>query len=96
LPFLCTVLVSRFGRAIFEPAPDSHGGFVDMRGTIAKLKADRGFGFIRPDDGGKEFFFHRSGVAEDAYDKLHDGQIVEFETENSAKGPRATNVRPVA
>jgi CspA family cold shock protein len=68
--------------------------FVVMRGQIAKLKPDRGFGFIRPDDGSKELFFHRSSVADDGYDQLSEGQSVDFETQESPKGPRANNVRP--
>ena len=65
-----------------------------MQGQIAKLKTDRGFGFIRAEGGGKEFFFHRSSVAEDGYDQLYEGQNVTFEPEESPKGPRANNVRP--
>ena len=66
-----------------------------MRGTVTKLKADRGYGFIRPDEGGEEVFFHRSVVADDGYDRLQEGQAVTYETENSPRGPRAANVTPV-
>jgi CspA family cold shock protein len=65
-----------------------------MQGQIAKLKTDRGFGFIRPEGGGKELFFHRSSVADDGYDSLYEGQSVTFESEETPKGPRAGNVRP--
>jgi CspA family cold shock protein len=61
-------------------------------GTIKRLVRDRGFGFIR-DDGGQEWFFHRSAVAQGAFDKLAEGQRVSFDEEASAKGPRAGNVR---
>ena len=60
-------------------------------GTIKRLVRDRGFGFIR-DDGGQEWFFHRSSV-EGSFDQLNEGQRVSFEEEPSAKGPRAGNVR---
>ncbi len=60
-------------------------------GTIKKLVADRGFGFIAAEDG-KEFFFHRSGTEGD-FDSLQGGEKVSFEIEASPKGPRATNVR---
>jgi CspA family cold shock protein len=61
-------------------------------GTIKRLVRDRGFGFIR-DDGGQEWFFHRSAVAEGVFDTLAEGQRVSFDEESSAKGPRAGNVR---
>jgi CspA family cold shock protein len=64
-------------------------------GTIKRLVRDRGFGFIR-DDGGQEFFFHRSSVQEGAFDQLNEGQRVSFEEEPSNKGPRANNIRPEA
>jgi len=60
-------------------------------GTIKRLVRDRGFGFIR-DDGGQEWFFHRSSV-QGSFDQLSEGQRVSFEEEPSAKGPRAGNVR---
>ena len=61
-------------------------------GTIKRLVRDRGFGFIR-DDGGQEWFFHRSGV-QGSFDQLAEGQRVAFDEESSPKGPRAGNVRP--
>jgi CspA family cold shock protein len=60
-------------------------------GTIKRLVRDRGFGFIR-DEGGQEWFFHRSSV-QGSFDSLIEGQRVSFEEEPSAKGPRAGNVR---
>ena len=60
-------------------------------GTIKRLVRDRGFGFIR-DDGGQEWFFHRSSV-QGSFDELNEGQRVSFDEEPSAKGPRAGNVR---
>jgi CspA family cold shock protein len=60
-------------------------------GTIKRLVRDRGFGFIR-DDGGQEWFFHRSGV-QGSFDQLAEGQRVAFDEETSPKGPRAGNVR---
>ena len=64
-----------------------------MRGTIKKLIRDRGFGFIRAADG-QEVFFHRSGLPiDDDFDRLIEGDSVEFDVEQSPKGPRAVNVR---
>jgi CspA family cold shock protein len=61
-------------------------------GTIARLLIDKGFGFIR-DEGGLEHFFHRSSVRNAVFELLREGQRVEFTEEDSAKGPRAGDVR---
>ncbi len=61
-------------------------------GTIKKVVADRGFGFIAADDE-KEYFFHRSGLSASLdFDRLVGGERVTFEIEQSPKGPRATRV----
>ena len=64
-------------------------------GKIKKLVSDRGFGFISDTDG-REVFFHQSSVLDVGFDTLAEDQKVEFEIEQSPKGPRAINVRPVA
>ena len=64
-------------------------------GSIKRLVRDKGFGFIR-DDGGQEWFFHRSAVTDGSFDQLGEGQRVTFDEEPSAKGPRASNVRGAA
>lgn len=61
-------------------------------GTIARLLIDKGFGFIR-DDTGVEHFFHRSAVRGAVFELLREGQNVEFQNEDSPKGPRAADVR---
>ena len=62
-------------------------------GTIKKVVADRGFGFISAEDE-KEYFFHRGGLdASLDFDRLVGGEPVEFEIESSPKGPRANKVR---
>jgi len=60
-------------------------------GTIKKIVADRGFGFIASEDG-KEYFFHRSAI--DNFDSLRGGERVSFDTEPSPKGPRAAPRQP--
>jgi cold shock protein len=62
------------------------------RGTIAKVVRDRGFGFIRGNDG-RDIFFHRSGLVNLNFDDLEQGLTVDFEVEKGAKGLRAANVR---
>jgi cold shock protein len=62
-------------------------------GTIKKVVSDRGFGFIGADDG-KEYFFHRNGLAPSMnFEMLRGGEKVAFEIEPSLKGPRAQHVR---
>ena len=63
-------------------------------GTIARLLTDKGFGFIR-DQNGVEHFFHRSSVRGAIFELLREGQRVEFEPEDTGKGPRAGNVTVV-
>ncbi len=74
----------------------AHGGLHDVaNGTIKRLVRDRGFGFIR-DDGGQEWFFHRSAVESGGFEQLNEGQRVSFDEEPSQKGPRAGNIRAEA
>ena len=61
-------------------------------GTIKRLVRDRGFGFIR-DEGGQEWFFHRTSVNEGRFEELNEGERVSFDEEPSSKGPRAGNIR---
>lgn len=63
-----------------------------MKGKIARL-TDRGFGFITPEEGDKDLFFHaRSLVDGLAYDSLKEGDVVSFDVEQGDKGPAAVNV----
>ncbi|MBK7949487.1 MAG: cold shock domain-containing protein [Deltaproteobacteria bacterium] len=62
------------------------------KGKIKKMVRDRGFGFIRGDDG-KEVFFHRSGLNAGEYDVLNEGDIVEYIVQEGPRGARAEHVR---
>ncbi len=62
------------------------------RGKIKKMVRDRGFGFIRGDDG-KEVFFHRSGLNSSEYDGLNEGDTVEYVVQEGPRGARAEHVR---
>ena len=65
-------------------------------GTVKKVIADRGFGFITADDA-KDYFFHRGGLDSSLdFDRLNGGEKVEFEIEQGPKGPRAAKVRAAA
>ena len=61
-------------------------------GTVKKVVADRGFGFITSTDQ-KDYFFHRDALDSSLdFDRLNGGEKVEFEVEDSPKGPRANRV----
>ncbi len=62
-----------------------------MKGTIKRV-TDKGFGFIAPETGDKDVFFHSSSLVDVTFDELREGDAVTFETEDSEKGPRAVNV----
>lgn len=64
------------------------------QGSVIRLIRDRGFGFVST-QGGKEIFFHHSTLAPGVFDSLREGQELEFEIENDARGrgERAANVR---
>lgn len=61
------------------------------KGTIKFFNAKKGFGFITPDNGGKELFVHISNINGDAK-SLQEGQNVEFTETQGRKGPEATDV----
>ena len=63
-----------------------------MTGLVKWFNADKGFGFITPDDGSKDVFVHFSAIQSNGFKTLAEGQRVEFEITNGAKGPSAANV----
>ena len=64
-------------------------------GTVKWFNAEKGFGFITPDGGGADLFAHYSAIATAGYRSLEENQRVEFEVTQGAKGPQASNIRPV-
>lgn len=62
-----------------------------MKGRVARIVSDRGFGFVKGSDG-KDYFFHRSAVQNATFETLRQGDEVEFEDTDGQKGLRAENV----
>jgi len=65
------------------------------QGTVKWFNAEKGFGFIAPDDGAQDVFVHYSAISSSGYRSLDENQRVEFETTQGQKGPQAENVRPL-
>jgi CspA family cold shock protein len=64
-------------------------------GTVKWFSAEKGFGFITPDDGGDDMFVHHSEIQISGYASLDENQKVEYEVGEGRKGPCATNVKPL-
>ena len=62
------------------------------KGTLKRLVANKGFGFVQAADGA-EYFFHHSACTGVRFEELQEGQAVTFETAQGPKGPRAENIR---
>jgi len=68
-----------------------------MHGTVVWFNNAKGFGFIKNNESGEEYFVHYSAIEADGYKQLDQGQRVDFNVETGPKGkPQAVNVRVVA
>lgn len=65
------------------------------QGIVKWFNADKGFGFITPDDGGKDVFVHFSALTGDGFKSVDENQRVEYDVVSGTKGPQAENVRSV-
>ena len=63
------------------------------QGTVKWFNAEKGYGFIAPDDGSRDVFAHFSAIAGSGHRNLEENQKVEYETERGPKGLQAANIR---
>lgn len=64
-------------------------------GTVKWFNAEKGFGFIAPEDGSADVFAHYSAIESSGYRSLDENQKVEFDVTQGPKGPQAENIRPI-
>jgi CspA family cold shock protein len=64
-------------------------------GTVKWFNADKGYGFIAPDDGTSDVFVHHSAIQADGYRSLQENQRVEYTAVRGSKGPQAEQVQPL-
>ena len=64
-------------------------------GTVKWFSDEKGYGFITPDDGGKDLFVHHSAIAGNGFKTLAEGAKVSYETQQGPKGPSAADVQTI-
>lgn len=64
-------------------------------GTVKWFSAEKGFGFITPEDGTEDVFVHFSAISGEGYRNLEENLKVEYDVTQGQKGPQAANVRPI-
>jgi cold shock protein len=83
-------------RKIGRPNPEEVRKVRKMpQGTVKWFNAEKGFGFIAPEDGSADVFVHYTEIQGNGFRTLEENQRVEFEVGQSPKGPQATGVRAV-
>jgi CspA family cold shock protein len=82
--------VAEVPRAAARPAPS--GPEVEMTGTVKWFKPDKGFGFVTPDDGGRDVFVHRTVALRAGVQELESGQKVRMMVQTASKGREATSI----
>ena len=69
--------------------------FYMAQGTVKWFNAEKGFGFIAPEDGSPDVFAHYSAIQSSGYRSLEENQKVEFDITQGPRGPQAENIRPL-
>ncbi|AEG42946.1 cold-shock protein [Isoptericola variabilis] len=64
-------------------------------GTVKWFNAEKGYGFIAPEDGSADVFAHFSAIQSSGYRTLEENQRVEFDVTQGPKGPQAESIRPL-
>jgi len=65
------------------------------QGTVKWFNAEKGYGFITPDDGGADLFVHHSAIQTQGFRTLQENQRVEYTAGQGTKGPQAEQVQPI-
>jgi cold shock protein len=88
------IVVVRTAQAFAWAQPDAQGAIMAI-GTVKFFNTSKGFGFISPEDGGKDVFVHASAVEMAGMRSLAEGQKVSFDVQPDAKGSKAVNLKAV-
>jgi len=67
-----------------------------VKGKVKWFSERKGYGFITKEDGSGDVFVHYSSIEGDGYKSLHEGELVEFNVNDSPKGPKAENVKKIS
>jgi CspA family cold shock protein len=70
-------------------------GTIMATGIVKWFNAEKGFGFIQPDDGSADVFAHFSAIESTGFKSLEENQRVEFDTQPGRKGMQAANIKPL-
>ena len=80
---------------VYPKTPPRNDEMTMQTGTVKWFNEGKGFGFIAPDDGGKDLFAHFKEIHGDGFKTLSENQRVEFEVTQGQKGPQASRIRAI-